>query len=54
MTWLSGIWGTIKTTWKSIIEWEGWTKIGEFLTNTWNWIVNLLSGNSAGESGGST
>ena len=34
---VSRIWGTIS-------NWSGWKSIGEFLSNTWNWIMGFLSG----------
>lgn len=53
VTWLEDIWSKVKSVWDGIVGWEGWTAIGEFLSNTWNWIVGLFAGSSKSTAGAS-
>ena len=46
---LSDVGAGINEAWRFIKEDIPWDKIGEFLTNTWNFIVNLISGEESAD-----
>ena len=53
VSWLKGIWTDIQGIWDSIVSWPGWASIGKFFTDTWNWIMGLLSGSKNSVAGAS-
>ena len=40
---------TIEGAWTDIVSWEGWQKIGEFLNDTWKWVMDLVGLGSSNE-----
>ena len=40
---------TIESAWTDIVSWEGWQKIGEFLNDTWKWVMDLVGLGSSNE-----
>lgn len=46
VSWLKSVWDDVKRIWDAIGKWEGWKEIGDFLSNTWKWIVDLFAGSS--------
>ena len=33
----------LKTAWDAIVHWSGWTDIGNFFKNTWDWLMSIIS-----------
>ena len=46
---LTNAWEKIKNAWKEIKKWPGWSAIGEFFTNTWNWIIGKGNEDTTGD-----
>ena len=38
---LGGVVDAIETAWNAVSTWPGWTDIGNFFTDTWNWICGV-------------
>lgn len=54
VTWLKSIGEAIKGAWdgeNGIKNWPGWAEIGQFLNDTWGWVMGLFKG---GETSGSS
>lgn len=49
VTWLQNIWDSIKSVWDKLSRWEGWQEIGNFFSNVWSWIMNVVNGGGEGE-----
>ena len=52
VTWLKSIGEAIKGAWdgeNGIKNWPGWDEIGQFLSDTWGWVMGLFTDEESGE-----
>ena len=43
ISWIKGVWEKIKGVWNTVTGWEGWSAIGGFFGNVWDWICSTFN-----------
>ena len=51
ITMLENIRTNLTTAWNNIVGWEGWGAVGQFFSDIWGWVTNLINGDKSASAG---